>query len=48
MNEVMTIENIEGVWEEDSTIDFAIETLERYLSDASSMNRPSPLLSVDI
>ena len=32
MNEVMTIENIEGVWEEDSTIDFAIETLERYLS----------------
>ena len=48
MNEVMELENIEGVWEEDSTIDFAIETLERYISDASSMSRPAPLLSVDV
>ena len=39
MNEVMTIENIESNWDcDDSTIDFAIDTLEKYLSDSNAMN----------
>jgi kynurenine 3-monooxygenase len=48
MNVVMTQPDIESIWDSESTIELAIQTLDKFTSDKSAFAKPTPLLSLDV